>query len=109
MCRRETPNERAGPVYSEEQAIAVAERYAKAVGLQIPSRQKPLVTWHATTENDFLRNADTNSYQAKIRAAIVGRKYWLVAFRPEGPQLGGEYAFFVDEQTGKVLAHYAGR
>jgi hypothetical protein len=98
------------PVESQEEALKVAEDYARRMNFRIPRTQVPVVKRFTTPENDVLASVPrTNDYTERIRRALGDRVYWTVYYRAAPTQLGGEYAFFVDERTGSILAYYAGR
>jgi len=97
------------PVQSPQQAQIVAERYARQMDFPIGGAQPAIIKRFITPENDVVRPGLETEYKKRIREALTGKAYWMVHYQPKQAQLGGEYAFFIDEKTGAVLAHYAGR
>ena len=99
----------ANPVRTPQEAVRVAESYAYQMKFQIGSRQQPRVKRCTTPENDIVDARYPSEYKDRIRAALEGKVYWMVYYPSEASRIGGDYAFFIDEMTGSVLAHYAGR
>jgi hypothetical protein len=100
---------RSASVDSWQEALRIAEAYAATMRLPVPKTQTPVVKRFSVPENDVLHSGYESEYKERIRKALKGKVYWMVFYQAEHTQLGGDYAFFIDEKTGAVLAHYAGR
>src|SRR6266513_244182 len=92
------------PVESQQGAIKVAEAYARKMNFPVGRDELPIVKRFTTPENDLLGPKSESEYKERIRRALRDKVYWMVYYPPKETQLGGEYAFFVDEKTGSVLA-----
>lgn len=97
-----------GPVTSKEKAVALAQAYAAQAGFAIPKNSNPTVTRLSSPENAVTLSSQAGDYRTRIRRTLEHKTYWMVLYK-SGEELGGEYAFFLDEKTGAMLSHYAGK
>ena len=94
---------------SPNEAISRAELYARSIGIDLTAKLKPIVERLTSPNPGILSGDDPSGQKRRLREKLVGKDYWCVHYLPKQLQLGGEYAFFVEAETGSVLGFYAAR
>jgi hypothetical protein len=64
---------------------------------------------YSTPWNELVPKGTTDKYLQQIAAKLKDRRYWLVYYRSQKTELGGDIAVFVDASSGEVIDVYRGR
>jgi hypothetical protein len=64
---------------------------------------------YSTPWNELVPKGTTDKYLQQLAAKLKDRRYWLVYYRSQTTELGGDIAVFVDASSGEVIGVYRGR
>ena len=64
---------------------------------------------YSTPWNELVPKGTTDKYLQQLAAKLKDRRYWLVYYRSQATELGGDIAVFVDASSGEVIGVYGGR
>ncbi len=100
-------------IVSKMQAVNIAREEATRLGRDVKTLNMNSallsVPW-----NECLPKGSTSDYTKMRQKILTGKQYWMISFSRITPKdggviKGGRLCFFIDSETGELLASYRGK